>query len=208
MNSQNENKGNAPISERQPFIHPTAIVDAGCKLGEGCKIWHYSHLMTESHIGRNCTIGQNVFIGSGVVLGNGCKVQNNVSLYTGVACEDDVFLGPSCVFTNITNPRAFIERKTEFRQTLIKRGATIGANATILCGHTIGEYALIGAGAVLTTDVPAYSLYLGCPARHSGWVSRRGCILQFDSQGLARCPENGEEYILEKGKVSLFAPNP
>lgn len=166
-------------------------------------MWHYSHLMAGSTLGEGCIIGQNVFIGAEVVLGTGCKVQNNVSLYTGVVCEDDVFLGPSCVFTNVLNPRAFVERKTEFHPTLIRRGATIGANATILCGHTIGQYALVGAGAVVTTDVPPYALFTGCPARQAGWVSRRGCPLQFDETGTARCPESGEEYSLQEGSVSV-----
>ena len=185
-----------------PFIHPTACVDEGCLLGNGCKIWHYSHLMPGSRLGENCIIGQNVFIAGGVTLGNGCKVQNNVSLYTGITCEDGVFLGPSCVFTNVINPRAFIERKTEFRPTLVKRGASIGANATLLCGNIVGEYALIGAGAVVTTNAKAFGLYTGCPARRTGWVSRRGCILHFDKEGIAHCPENGEKYILTEDTVT------
>ncbi len=198
---------NSPEKETLPasdplFIHPTACVDEGCLLGNGCKVWHYSHLMPGSRLGENCIIGQNVFIAGGVILGNGCKVQNNVSLYTGITCEEGVFLGPSCVFTNVTNPRAFIERKTKFRPTLVKKGASIGANATILCGNTIGEYALIGAGAVVTTDAKAFGLYTGCPARHSGWVSRRGCILHFNEEGIAHCPENGEKYILKEDTVT------
>lgn len=203
MNSHEPNY--TPPNETLPFIHATAMVDEGCELGNGSKVWHYSHLMTGSRIGTNCTIGQNVFIGSGVVIGRGCKIQNNVSLYSGVVCEEEVFLGPSCVFTNVINPRAFIERKTEFQKTFVKRGATVGANATILCGHTIGEYALIGAGAVITTDVLPFSLYTGCPGRHSGWVSRRGCMLQFDPLGTAHCPESGEKYQLKNGKISLVS---
>ncbi len=202
MNSNQDT--NSALSDKKPFIHPTAVVDAGCTLGSGSKVWHFSHLMSDCIVGRNCTIGQNVFIGSKVRLGDGCKVQNNVSLYTGICCEEDVFLGPSCVFTNVVNPRAFIERKTEFRQTLVKKGASIGANATILCGHTIGEFALVGAGAIVTTDIPPYSLFTGCPARQSGWVSRSGCILEFDSEGIGYCPESGEKYRLEKEGVCLI----
>ena len=152
-------------SSNDTRIHPTAVIDEGCEIGSGTSVWHFTHIMSRSRIGRNCNIGQNVVISPDVTIGNGVKIQNNVSLYTGVTCEDDVFLGPSCVFTNVINPRSFIPRKNEYRKTLIKKGATIGANATIICGHTIGEYAMIGAGAVVTKDIPPYSLWTGNPAR-------------------------------------------
>lgn len=155
-------------------IHATAVVDAGCQIGAGTRIWHFSHIMSGCTIGKECNIGQNVVVSPGVCLGDRVKIQNNVSVYTGVVCEDDVFLGPSCVFTNVTNPRSFISRKHEFKQTLVKRGATIGANATVVCGHTIGEFALIGAGAVVTKDVLPYALVVGNPSRQVGWVSERG----------------------------------
>ena len=161
------------------YIHESSYVDGGASIGSGTKVWHFCHIMGDTQVGRNCTIGQNVFIGSGVVLGNNLKIQNNVSIYSGVICEDDVFLGPSMVFTNVINPRAFIERKDEFKTTLVKKGATIGANATIICGNTIGNYALIGAGAVITADVPDYALMLGNPARLHGWVCRCGVKLKF-----------------------------
>lgn len=177
------------------FIHPSAIVDPGATIGEGAKIWHFCHVSPGAVIGENCVLGQNVFVASGVSLGRGVKVQNNVSLYTGVVCEDDVFLGPSMVFTNVINPRSFVERKSEFRQTLVKRGASIGANATIVCGSTLGAYCLVGAGAVVTRDVPDYALVTGIPARQAGWVSRLGHRLSFED-GKALCPESGEGYIL------------
>lgn len=177
------------------FIHPSAIVDQGATIGEGAKIWHFCHVSPGAVIGENCVLGQNVFVASGVSLGRGVKVQNNVSLYTGVVCEDDVFLGPSMVFTNVINPRSFVERKSEFRQTLVKRGASIGANATIVCGSTLGAYCLVGAGAVVTKDVPDYALVTGIPARQAGWVSRLGHRLSFED-GKALCPESGEGYIL------------
>jgi UDP-2-acetamido-3-amino-2,3-dideoxy-glucuronate N-acetyltransferase len=177
------------------FIHPSAIVDPGATIGEGAKIWHFCHVSPGAVIGENCVLGQNVFVASGVTLGRGVKVQNNVSLYTGVVCEDDVFLGPSMVFTNVINPRSFVERKSEFRQTLVKRGASIGANATIVCGSTLGAYCLVGAGAVVTRDVPDYALVTGIPARQAGWVSRLGHRLSFED-GKALCPESGEGYIL------------
>jgi UDP-2-acetamido-3-amino-2,3-dideoxy-glucuronate N-acetyltransferase len=177
------------------FIHPSAIVDPGASIGEGAKIWHFCHVSPGAVIGENCVLGQNVFVASGVTLGRGVKVQNNVSLYTGVVCEDDVFLGPSMVFTNVINPRSFVERKSEFRQTLVKRGASIGANATIVCGSTLGAYCLVGAGAVVTKDVPDYALVTGIPARQAGWVSRLGHRLSFED-GKALCPESGEGYIL------------
>lgn len=183
------------------YIHPTSIADEGCVIGEGTRIWHFSHIMGNSSIGRNCNIGQNVVISPGVRIGNGVKIQNNVSVYTGVECEDDVFLGPSCVFTNVINPRSFISRKEEFRHTLIRRGASIGANATIVCGNTIGEYAMIGAGAVITKDIPPYSLWVGNPARQIGWISRMGYRITFDENGYAKCRESGEEYTLKDGKV-------
>ncbi len=178
-----------------PYIHPSAVVDPGASIGEGAKIWHFCHVSPGAVLGQNCVLGQNVFVASGVTLGRGVKVQNNVSIYTGVTCEDDVFLGPSMVFTNVINPRSFVERKSEFRQTLVKRGASIGANATIVCGITLGAYCLVGAGAVVTRDVPDYALVTGIPARQSGWVSRLGHRLSFED-GKALCPESGEGYIL------------
>lgn len=176
------------------FAHETAVIDEGCQIGMSSKIWHFAHIMSGATIGQNCVIGQNVMIANRVTLGNNVKIQNNVSVYEGVICEDDVFLGPSMVFTNVINPRAFIERKSEFRTTLVKRGATIGANATIVCGHTIGSYAMIGAGAVVTHDVPDYALVAGNPARQIGWVSEYGCRLIFDDAGIAVCPESGQKY--------------
>lgn len=181
--------------------HPTAVIDEGCQIGEGTHIWHFSHIMSGCRIGKHCNIGQNVVISPGVEIGNQVKIQNNVSVYTGVVCEDDVFLGPSCVFTNVINPRSAISRKHEYRSTRVKRGATIGANATIVCGHDIGEYALIGAGAVVTKDIPPYALVVGNPSRQIGWVSEYGCRLKFDKQGRAVCPESGEHYILENNQV-------
>lgn len=185
--------------------HETAVIDAGCVIGEGTRIWHFSHIMTGCTIGRGCNIGQNVVISPGVVLGNNVKVQNNVSVYTGVVCEDDVFLGPSCVFTNVINPRSAIERKHAYQPTLVEKGATIGANATVVCGHTIGRYALIGAGAVVTKDVLPYALIVGNPSRQIGWVSEYGHRLHFDEQGQAVCPESNEVYELKEGKVSKKA---
>ncbi len=181
--------------------HETAVIDSGCSIGENTRIWHFSHLMSNCKVGDNCIIGQNVFIASGVILGNGVKVQNNVSLYTGVVCEDDVFLGPSCVFTNVMNPRSAIERKTEYRSTYIERGASVGANATIICGHRLGQYCLIGAGSVVTHDVQAYALMIGNPARQTGWVSEYGHLLHFDHTGRAVCPESGQFYLFESDQV-------
>ncbi|WP_353331926.1 acyltransferase [Bacteroides sedimenti] len=191
-------------SEKSYFVHQTAVVDSGCQIGEGTKIWHFSHLMTGCKLGKGCNIGQNVVISPQVVLGNNVKVQNNVSVYTGVTCEDDVFLGPSCVFTNVINPRSFINRKEEFRKTLVKRGATIGANATIVCGNSIGEYAMIGAGAVVTKEVSAYALVMGNPAHQTGWVSQYGHKLTFNEHGEATCPESGQRYLLKEGSVSCI----
>src|SRR5574343_334147 len=184
------------------FAHPTAVVDEGCSIGEGVKIWHFTHIMPNCIIGDKCNIGQNVVISPDVVLGKNVKIQNNVSVYTGVICEDDVFLGPSMVFTNIINPRSAVVRKDEYRKTLVKKGASIGANATIICGHTIGAYAMIGAGAVVTRDVPDFALLIGNPARQSGWVSEYGHKLNFDASGLAICPETKDQYQLINGTVS------
>lgn len=179
-----------------PYIHPTAIIDSDCQIGDGTKIWHFSHLMPHCKIGQNCIIGQNVFVAEGVCVGNNVKVQNNVSIYAGVEVEDDVFLGPSMVFTNVLNPRSFIERRSEFKKTLVRKGATIGANATIVCGCEIGRYALVGAGAVVTKSVPDYALMVGNPAVQIGWVSACGHKLAFDQTGRAVCPESGEQYQL------------
>lgn len=187
--------------EQKYFSHETAIIDEGCQIGEGTKIWHFSHIMKDCEIGEKCNIGQNVVISPGVVLGNNVKVQNNVSIYTGVICEDDVFLGPSMVFTNITNPRSAIIRRDQYAKTIVKKGASIGANATIVCGHDIGEYAFIGAGAVVTKNVPAYALLVGNPARQMGWMSEYGHRLEFDANGIATCPEGNDKYKLENNQV-------
>jgi UDP-2-acetamido-3-amino-2,3-dideoxy-glucuronate N-acetyltransferase len=183
------------------FAHQTAIIDDGCEIGEGTKIWHFSHIMSGCKIGQNCNIGQNVVISPEVVLGNNVKVQNNVSIYTGVICEEDVFLGPSMVFTNIINPRSGVVRKHMYTKTLVRKGATIGANATIVCGIEIGKFAFIGAGAVVTKNVHNYVLVVGNPARQTGWMSEFGHRLKFDEQGKAVCPESGEEYELINDKV-------
>lgn len=183
------------------YAHPTAIIDDGCVIGKGTKIWHFSHIMNQCVIGENCNIGQNVVISPEVVLGRNVKVQNNVSIYTGVMCEDDVFLGPSMVFTNVINPRSAVNRKNQYAKTLVKRGATIGANATIVCGHDIGEYAFIGAGAVVTKPVRPYSLVVGNPGRHIGWMSEFGHRLDFDKGSIAKCPESNEIYKLENGVI-------
>lgn len=183
------------------FAHETAVIEEGCAIGEGTKIWHFSHLMPGCKIGRNCNIGQNVVISPEVVLGDNVKVQNNVSIYTGVICEDDVFLGPSMVFTNVINPRSAINRRGRYSKTLVKEGASIGANATIVCGHDIGRFAFIGAGAVVTKEVPDYALVVGNPAKHVGWMSEYGHKLEFDDNGRAECPESHEKYRLENSKV-------
>ncbi|MFY7670449.1 DapH/DapD/GlmU-related protein [Tenacibaculum sp. MEBiC06402] len=185
------------------FSHETAVVDDGCIIGTGTKIWHFSHIMPNATIGEQCNLGQNVVVSPNVVLGKNVKVQNNVSIYTGVVCEDDVFLGPSMVFTNVINPRSAVNRKEEFKNTLVKKGASIGANATIICGITIGEYALIGAGAVVTKDVAPYSLVVGNPSKPIGWVSKNGHRLNFDENGLAICPETSESYVLRGSQVML-----
>lgn len=183
------------------FAHSTAVIDEGCEIGAGTKIWHFSHIMSNCIIGASCNLGQNVVVSPGVRLGKNVKVQNNVSIYTGVVCEDDVFLGPSMVFTNVINPRSAIKRRDEYKETIVRRGATIGANATIVCGHEIGAYAFIGAGAVVTKDVPAYALLVGNPARQLGWMSAYGHRLEFDGAGYATCPESGVRYMLEDGAV-------
>jgi UDP-2-acetamido-3-amino-2,3-dideoxy-glucuronate N-acetyltransferase len=188
--------------EKAFFAHETAVIDEGCEILEGTKIWHFSHIMSGCKIGKNCNIGQNVVISPDVVLGNNVKVQNNVSLYTGVTCDDDVFLGPSCVFTNVTNPRSAIVRKGQYAKTHVGKGASIGANATIVCGHDIGEYAFIGAGAVVTKTVLPYALLVGNPARQMGWMSEFGHRLAFDTEGVAICEESGEKYKLENGRIS------
>lgn len=191
----------------QPFpmaytAHPTAVIDEGCSIGEGTRIWHFSHIMPGCTIGARCNIGQNVVVSPGVVLGNNVKVQNNVSIYTGVECGDDVFLGPSMVFTNVTNPRSAVNRRDQYARTRVGRGASIGANATIVCGHDIGEFAFIGAGAVVTKTVPAFALVVGNPARHAGWMSEYGHKLKFSAAGEAECPESGQLYRLENGQVT------
>lgn len=184
------------------YAHPTAVIDEGCAIGRGTKIWHFSHIMTGCSIGEDCVIGQNVLVATGVVLGNRVKVQNNVSLYTGIICEDDVFFGPSSVFTNVKNPRSEINRKNQFQQTVIRKGVTVGANATVICGNELGAYAFIGAGSVVTRTVPPYGLVTGNPAVVRGWMSRAGFRLRFDSTGRASCEESGEQYQLEGNKVT------
>lgn len=196
-----------PASDRDVFVHPTSIVDAGCEIGAGTKIWHFCHVSAGCRIGRGCSFGQNCFVAPHVVIGNNVKVQNNVSLYEGVELADDVFCGPSMVFTNIPNPRSEIVRKGQYRKTRVGRGATIGANATLVCGHDVGEFAFIAAGAVVTHGVPPYALMMGVPARQVGWMSRHGHRLEFDAQGRARCPESGEEYVLSNdNRVTQVTP--
>lgn len=187
------------------FAHETAVIDEGCEIGAGTKIWHFSHLMPGCKLGENCNVGQNVVISPDVILGNNVKVQNNVSIYTGVICEDDVFLGPSMVFTNVVNPRSAVNRRGQYTKTTVKSGASIGANATIVCGHDIGRFAFIGAGAVVTKKVPDYALVVGNPARQVGWMSEYGHRLEFDESGRATCPESNEVYLLNKGQVNKTA---
>jgi UDP-2-acetamido-3-amino-2,3-dideoxy-glucuronate N-acetyltransferase len=189
-------------NEKKYFAHSSAFIDEGCEIGEGTKIWHFSHIMSNCKIGERCNIGQNVVISPEVVLGNNVKVQNNVSIYTGVICEDDVFLGPSMVFTNVTNPRSAVNRKNQYAKTVVKKGASIGANATIVCGHDIGRFAFIGAGAVVTKNIPDYALVIGNPAKQAGWMSEYGHKLNFDKSGEASCEESGEKYLLKNGIVT------
>jgi UDP-2-acetamido-3-amino-2,3-dideoxy-glucuronate N-acetyltransferase len=187
------------------FVHDTAVVDAGCHIGKGVKIWHFSHIMPDSHLGEGCNIGQNVVVSPGVVLGKNVKVQNNVSIYTGVVCEDDVFLGPSMVFTNVINPRSHVIRKDQYAQTIVRKGASIGANATVVCGNEIGMFALIGAGAVITKAVKPYALIVGNPGRQIGWVSEYGHRLQFDETNRATCPETNQVYELLNEQVQRIS---
>lgn len=187
------------------FVHESAYVDQPCQIGKGTKIWHFCHVMQNTVIGEGCIFGQNVLVANDVKIGNNVKVQNNVAIYTGVECEDDVFLGPSMVFTNVTNPRSAVVRRGQYAKTVVKKGASIGANATIVCGHDIGEYAFIGAGAVVTKNVPAYALMVGNPARQIGWMSQYGHRLEFDAEGLASCPESNQQYKLTNGQVNLLA---
>jgi UDP-2-acetamido-3-amino-2,3-dideoxy-glucuronate N-acetyltransferase len=189
------------MSEQKFFSHPTAVIDKGCEIGEGTKIWHFCHIMPGCQIGQNCNIGQNVVVSTKVILGKNVRVQNNVSIYEGVICEDDVFLGPSMVFTNVINPRSAVSRKHEYLSTYVRKGASIGANATIICGNEIGEFAFIGAGAVVTKPVPPYALVIGNPAKQLGWISEFGLRLHFDESGKATCEESGEEYVLENNSV-------
>jgi len=188
-------------SENKYFAHETAVVDKGCEIGAGTKIWHFSHIMSNSKIGENCNIGQNVVISPEVILGKNVKIQNNVSVYTGVTCEDDVFMGPSMVFTNVINPRSNVNRKSEYAKTIVKKGATFGANCTIVCGITINEFAFIGAGAVITKDVKSYALIVGNPGKQIGWMSEYGHRLEFNDSGEAICPESKEIYILKNNEV-------
>lgn len=190
-----------PHAQMHYIAHPTAVIDEGCTIGEGTRIWHFTHIMPDCVIGEDCNIGQNVVVSPKVKLGRNVKVQNNVSLYTGVECEDDVFLGPSCVFTNVINPRSAVARRDQYLRTLVKKGASIGANATIVCGHDIGRYAFIGAGAVVTKEVPDHALVVGNPAKRIGWMSEFGHRLQFDPEGMATCPESGDRYELKDGSV-------
>lgn len=190
------------MPKKKYLSHETAVIDEGCEIGAGTTIWHFSHIMSGCKIGENCNIGQNVVISPLVVLGRNVKVQNNISIYTGVICEDDVFLGPSVVFTNVINPRSAINRRNEYEKTKVEKGATIGANATIVCGHNIGRYAFIGAGSVVTKHVPDYALVLGNPAKQAGWMSEFGHKLSFSEEGVAICPESRERYQLKKGKVT------
>lgn len=189
------------MSDTNYYAHPSAVIDQGCEIGDGTKIWHFSHIMPSCKLGKNCNIGQNVVISPEVVLGNNVKVQNNVSIYTGVTCDDDVFLGPSMVFTNVTNPRSAVNRKNQYAKTHVGKGASIGANATVVCGHDIGNFAFIGAGAVVTKNVPDFALLVGNPARQIGWMSEFGHRLNFDANGIAFCEESGQKYKLENNLV-------
>src|ERR1043165_9623711 len=189
-------------SDKDFFAHPSAVIDDGCKIGKGTTIWHFSHIMPNCVIGEKCNIGQNVVVSPEVILGNNVKVQNNVSIYTGVVCEDDVFLGPSMVFTNVINPRSAVNRRGQYDKTIVKKGASIGANATVVCGNDVGKFAFIGAGAVVTKNIPDYALVIGNPARQSGWMSEYGHKLNFDKNGEAVCSESGEKYLLKNGIVS------
>ena len=189
----------------QAFIHKTAVIDAGVQIGENSKVWHFCHLMGGAVIGKNCSLGQNVFVASSVVLGDGCKIQNNVSLYEGVVCEEEVFLGPSCVFTNVKNPRSSVNRRSEYLSTHVGKGATIGANATIICGLSLGAHCFVGAGAVVTRDVPDFALVVGNPAQQIGWMSRRGERLHFNDAGIAECPISDDRYELKEDIVSLIS---
>jgi UDP-2-acetamido-3-amino-2,3-dideoxy-glucuronate N-acetyltransferase len=189
------------MADNNFYKHDTAVVDEGCSIGNGTKVWHFSHIMPNCTIGENCNIGQNVVVSPGVVLGNNVKIQNNVSIYEGVTCDDDVFLGPSMVFTNVTNPRSAVNRRGQYSKTHVGKGASIGANATIVCGHDIGEYAFIGAGTVVTKTVPPFALIVGNPGRQIGWMSEFGHRLNFDEQNKAVCPESNQEYLLENNKV-------
>jgi len=189
------------MENKDYFAHPTAIIDEGCEIGKGTKIWHFTHIMSNCKIGENCNFGQNVVVSPDVILGNNVKVQNNVSIYTGVICEDDVFLGPSMVFTNVINPRSAVLRKDQYMKTMVRKGASIGANATIVCGNEIGQYAFIGAGSVITKAVPAYALIVGNPGKQTGWMSEYGHRLHFDINNMAVCPESKEKYILVNNVV-------
>jgi UDP-2-acetamido-3-amino-2,3-dideoxy-glucuronate N-acetyltransferase len=189
------------VNEKSYFAHSTAVIDEGCEIGPGTKIWHFCHIMPNSKIGNNCNLGQNVVVSPEVILGNNVKVQNNVSIYTGVQCEDDVFLGPSMVFTNVSNPRSAINRRDQYVKTVVKKGASIGANATIVCGNEIGMFAFIGAGAVVTKKVPDYALVVGNPAKQTGWISEYGHKLDFKTNGIAVCPESKQQYGIENGIV-------
>lgn len=189
------------MGAKEYFAHETAVIDEGCQIGKGCRIWHFTHIMSGARLGENCNLGQNVLVSTDVILGKNVKVQNNISIYTGVICEDDVFLGPSMVFTNIVNPRSAVIRKDEYVKTLVQRGATIGANATIICGNTLGAYCFIGAGAVVTREVPSYALVAGNPGKQIGWMSEYGHRLNFDKSNRAICPESGETYELKNKSV-------
>ncbi len=190
------------MEEEKYFAHPTAVIDAGCTIGAGTKIWHFSHIMQDCTIGKNCNLGQNVVVSPGVVLGDNVKVQNNISIYSGVTCDDDVFLGPGMVFTNVINPRSAVNRRDQYAKTHVHRGASIGANATIVCGNDIGAFAFIGAGAVVTKEVLPYALVVGNPARQTGWISEFGHRLHFDGDGIAECAESKQRYKLENGRVT------